>query len=139
MIRQMSFDPVNGEIRHVGSAGPGNVAAIILEHEKVTEIFTGFGKHGVKAEALAKAAASEAQEYLTAADTDGTPVATGEYLADQLLLPMALLAGGTFTTSELSQHSRTNMDIIRAFLPVDFKTEQRGRKCWQIEVLPLQD
>ena len=136
LIRDMGFDPEKGEIRHADSPGPGNVVAVILEHANVTEIFTGFGKHGVKAEQVAKAAVAEAQDYLSALDADGDGVATGEYLADQLLLPMAILGGGTFTASELSLHARTNMDIIRAFLPkVKFTTAQTARKCWQVEVV----
>ncbi len=135
LIRDMGFNPEQGEIRHVDSPGPGNVVAIILEHANVTELFTGFGKHGVKAETVAKGAVAEAQDYLKAADADGNGVATGEYLADQLLLPMSILGGGTFTASELSQHTRTNMDIIRAFMPsVTYKTTQAARKCWRVDV-----
>ncbi len=135
LIRQMSMEPSQGEIRHVDSPGPGNVVAVILDHDNVTEIFTGFGKHGVKAEAVAKGAVREAQDYLSAVDADGQAPACGEYLADQLLLPMALLGGGSLTATELSQHTRTNMDIIRAFIPVEFKTTQTGRKCSLVEVV----
>jgi len=135
LIRHMNFEPSRGEIRHVDSPGPGNVVGVVLEHENVTEIFTGFGKHGVKAETVANGAVRLAQDYLSAVDATGNAPATGEYLADQLLLPMALLGGGSFTTTEISQHSRTNMDIIRAFLPsMEFKTTQTGRKCWLVEV-----
>ena len=134
LIGQMNFQPSEGDIRHVDSPGPGNVVAVILEYKNVTDIFTGFGKHGVKAEAVAKGAARQAMDYISAVDADGDAPACGEYLADQLLLPMALLGGGAFTATELSQHSRTNMDTIRAFVPVEFKTTQTGRKCWRVEV-----
>ena len=46
--------------------------------------------------------------------------AVGEHLADQLLLPMALCGGGSFTTTHISQHAETNMDVIARFLPVKF-------------------
>jgi RNA 3'-terminal phosphate cyclase (ATP) len=36
--------------------GPGNVVTITLEHEHVTEVFTGFGAKGVSAEAVAERA-----------------------------------------------------------------------------------
>jgi RNA 3'-terminal phosphate cyclase (ATP) len=44
----------------------------------------------------------------------GGPV--GEHLADQLLLPLALSAGGEFRTGRPSQHTLTNRDIIERFL-----------------------
>ncbi len=70
--------------------GPGNAVTITLEHEHVTEVFTGFGAKGVSAEAVAERAAEGARVYLAAS----APV--DEHLADQLLLPMALGNGGLF-------------------------------------------
>ena len=55
-------------------------------------------------------------------------------LADQLLLPMALMGGGVFTATDMTQHTRTNIDIIRRFLDVDITATQNGRKCWTIEI-----
>ena len=64
------------------SKGPGNVVFVEVESEHVTEVFTGFGEKGVKAETVAEQAGRRARDYL-----DGTaPV--GEYLADQLMLPL---------------------------------------------------
>ena len=45
--------------------GPGNVLLITLEHEQVTEVFTGFAERGVAAEVVAKGAVAKAQKYLT--------------------------------------------------------------------------
>ena len=75
-----------------GGHGPGNVLTIVVESEHVTEVFTGFGRKGVRAETLATKAAEEARDYLAA----GVPV--GEHLADQLLLPIALAGRGAFRT-----------------------------------------
>jgi RNA 3'-terminal phosphate cyclase len=33
------------------------------------------------------------------------------------MLPFALARGGAFRTGALSDHSRTNLDVIEAFLP----------------------
>jgi RNA 3'-terminal phosphate cyclase (ATP) len=98
--------PVDG-----GARGPGNVLLLEVESEHVTELFSGFGQVGVRAEAVAEGAVTEVQRYLGA----GVPV--GPYLADQLLLPLALAGRGAFRTVGLSSHSRTNLDVIRAFLP----------------------
>jgi RNA 3'-terminal phosphate cyclase (ATP) len=90
--------------------GPGNVLLLEIESAHVTEIFTGFGQVGVRAEAVAEGAVRETRQYLAA----GVPV--GPHLADQLLLPLALGRGGAFRTTALSRHSSTNLEVIRAFL-----------------------
>ena len=47
-----------------------------------------------------------------------------EHLADQLLLPLAL-GGGSFSTTKLSNHSCTNMMVIKAFLNTGFELEEQ--------------
>ena len=42
----------------------------------------------------------------------------GPYLADQLLVPLALAGGGAFRTMPLSPHCTTNIAVIREFLGV---------------------
>ena len=105
-----------------GAPSTGNVVLIEVEHEAVTEVFTGFGRQGVSAEAVAATAAREAGDYLAGAN------AIGPHLADQLLLPMALGAGGCFTTGPLSDHTRTNIGTIQRFLdmPVELRSEAEG-------------
>src|SRR5262249_46305912 len=98
--------------------GPGNALSIVIESEHVTEVFTGFGERGVRAEAVATNAANEAKRYLD------TSVAVGEHLADQLLLPMALGDGGSFTTFRPSTHTTTNVEIIRRFVDVAIAVEE---------------
>ena len=102
--------------------GPGNVLLIILEHEQVTEVFTGFAERGVAAEVVAKGAVSKAQKYIA------SHAAVDTYLADQLLLPMALAGGGSFTATEWSQHAETNADVIKQFLPIKihYDIEENG-------------
>jgi RNA 3'-terminal phosphate cyclase (ATP) len=89
--------------------GPGNAVTITIEHQNVTEVFTGFGEKGVRSEAVAGTAVEEARAYIAAS----APV--GEHLADQLLLPMALGRGGSFTTSGATEHLRSNALIIERF------------------------
>jgi RNA 3'-terminal phosphate cyclase (ATP) len=89
--------------------GPGNAVTITLEHEDVTEVITGFGDRGVRAETVAEQVAEEAREYLAAR----APV--GAHLADQLLLPMAVGQGGSFVTAQVSSHLRSNIAVIERF------------------------
>lgn len=89
--------------------GPGNAVTITLAHEHVTEVFTGFGERGVRAEHVAETAAREARAYMAHA----APV--GEYLADQLLLPIALAGSGSFTCTQVTPHLRSNALVIEKF------------------------
>ena len=100
--------------------GPGNVLMLELESEHVTELYTGFGEPNVRAEAVAQRAVDEVRDYLTA----GVPV--GPYLADQLIVPLALAGGGSFRTGPLSRHAASNMAVIRDFLGTAFDVAPSG-------------
>lgn len=97
--------------------GPGNVLLLNLNHEHVIEVFSGFGERGVSAEAVAEKTIAAARRYLS------STAAVSGYLADQLLLPMALAGGGSFTTHEWSEHAETNAAVVQRFLAVNIVTE----------------
>lgn len=92
------------------SPGAGNAVMLCVEHEHVTEVFSSFGARGLRAERVAKTAV----DALKAWERAGCPV--GPHLADQLMLPLALGAGGVYRTSRLTRHSATNRQVIEAFL-----------------------
>jgi len=108
--------------------GPGNVVVIEIACQDVTEVFTGFGRRGVPAEDVARGAADRARDW------EAAGVAAGPHLADQLLLPLALAGGGSFTTVAPTAHSRTNADVIRQFLDVDVGFQDEGNGRWQVTV-----
>ncbi len=110
------------------SPGPGNVVTIEVECEHVTEIFTGFGQRGLRSEAVAEKAAQQAQRYIA------SEAAVGEYLADQLLIPMAMAGIGSFTTLPLSRHATTNIEVIGKFLDVKIETSQLADRVWSVSV-----
>lgn len=128
--RSLGFTPEECAAEEIGaSSGPGNVVMIEIECEHVTELVTGFGQRGVRAEKVARSAGEEAREYLAS----GVPV--GRHLADQLLVPMALAAGGgSFRTLAPSSHTKTNAEVVRRFLDVDVILERTGRNAWEIRV-----
>jgi RNA 3'-terminal phosphate cyclase (ATP) len=107
---------------------PGNVVMIEIRSQHLTEVFTGVGERGVRAETVAEQAATEAANYLAA----GAPV--GEHLADQLLIPLALAGGGSYTTGQPSLHTTTNIEIIRKFLDVEIKLTPVEGDTWRIEI-----
>ena len=108
--------------------GPGNALLITLEHEAVTEVFTGFGEKGVSAEMVAEKTVDAARRYLASA------AAVGPHLADQLLLPLALAGGGSFTASAMTQHALTNAEVIRHFLPVAISMDRTGDEAWRVSL-----
>jgi RNA 3'-terminal phosphate cyclase (ATP) len=93
------------------AAGPGNVISVELASEHVTTICTAFGEKGVRSERVAQLVARDVKRHLQS----DAPVC--EHLADQLMLPLALMAGGRYRATELTPHARTNADVINAFLP----------------------
>jgi RNA 3'-terminal phosphate cyclase (ATP) len=111
------------EVRTVaGSRGPGNAVIVEVESTHVTEVFTGFGRRGVRAEKVAMDTWHQTQEYLAAS------VPVGRHLADQLLLPLAVAAhqggSGSFRTMALSRHSTTHIEVLRRFLDVSINVDQ---------------
>jgi RNA 3'-terminal phosphate cyclase (ATP) len=107
---------------------PGNVVTLEIESEQVTEIFTGMGERGVRAEVVAEKAIEEAVQYLDA----GAPV--GEHLADQLLIPLAISGGGSYLTGQPSLHTTTNIEVVKKFLNVEIEVAPVSERTWKITV-----
>jgi RNA 3'-terminal phosphate cyclase (ATP) len=94
----------------VSADGPGNAIIARLRYTNVTAVFTAFGELRKAAEQVARDCAKQVNRYATG----DAPVC--EHLADQLLLPLALGAGGRFRTMKPSEHTRTNAAVIARFL-----------------------
>lgn len=123
------FGHAEQEMRVLSSReGPGNVVMIEITYALHTEVFTGFGEKGLKAETVAERTAQEAKRWLASGAT------VGEYLADQLLLPMALAGGGRFTVNEISSHMQTNIGVIEKFLPVEFDVTACGGSVHSVSI-----
>jgi len=112
----------------VEADGPGNCLTVTVAHEHVTEVFTGHGRMGRRGEDVAAETARAVSAYLAGS----APV--GPHLADQLLLPMALGAGGRFVTVAPTPHTRTNIAVIGAFLDVAIEVTDRGDRSWLVTV-----
>ncbi|QQO10258.1 RNA 3'-terminal phosphate cyclase [Breznakiella homolactica] len=114
----------------VSSPGPGNAVSAVLDLEDGQLVFTEFGKTGLPLEKVAAGCVRQVRRYLASG------ARAEEHLQDQLLLPLSLGSGGCFTATEPSGHTKTNMEIIRCFLPVQFETKPVRENCWEITVLP---
>jgi len=99
--------------------GPGTGICFLVEHrfEHGAEICASFGEMGLLAEKVGHRAAKAMHDFI------GSRAAVGRHLADQLLLPMALAGGGSFTTMKPDDHVHTNISVIERFLPVKFTIE----------------
>lgn len=108
--------------------GPGQGVACIVESafEHVSEMACVPGEMGVSSETLGKRAGKSMAHFLAS----GANV--GRYLADQLLLPMALSGGGEFLTLTPDDHVPTNISVIEKFLPVKFQVAREEGGLWRI-------
>ncbi len=115
-------------VEEVASPGPGNALVLAIERDQVTEVITGFGERGVRAETVASRVADEAERYGRA----GVPV--GDHLADQLIVPLALAGGGAFRCAEPTPHTRTNIEVVGRFVdtPVAVTAEDGG--SWRVQL-----
>ena len=96
--------------REVNADGPGNAIIARLHHANVTAVCTAFGELRKSAEQVAQDCVKQVRRYTESE----APVC--EHLADQLLLPLAIGAGGRFRTLKPSEHTQTNATIIAQFL-----------------------
>jgi len=117
---------------YVDSHGPGNILSLRMFYDNITEVIDIVGEKGVSAEAVAEAGLTKLRSYLS------SPAAVGEYLADQLLLPMALGKGGCFTTGEPSLHLKTNIALINDFIDAGIQLDQLSEGLWQVSVPPME-
>ncbi|MFC2094514.1 RNA 3'-terminal phosphate cyclase [Bacteroidota bacterium] len=112
----------------VDSPGPGNAVLLIDENENSTEVFTGFGR---KHYPLKKVTIDSIKEYTDYINCD---VPVYKYLADQLIIPMALAGKGSFITSEPSLHTLTNIEVVKKFLDIDVKINELNEKQCKISI-----
>jgi len=110
--------------------GIANVASAEIIHEHVSELCVDFGEKGLPAETVADRVADQMLRYLN----QDAPV--GEYLADQLLVPLALAQWGRFRTGPLSLHARTNLEVVQQFLPVRWDVTEPHPDIWEVAVQP---
>jgi len=112
----------------VTAPSAGNTLHVRVDCINVTTVFCGFGIRGVPAETVAGRVADEVERYLAA------EVALDSHLADQMLVPLGLAAGGRFSTLTPSGHTETNAAVIKHFLPVDYEKLELGDKRWQVRL-----
>lgn len=125
---ELGWNPEECRVELMNSTGPGNALLLEVQAEHATAVFTGFGERGRSAEQVAQGAVAAAKAWMAA------DVPVDEHLADQLLIPFALVGGGSFRTTGPSSHSTTNAAIIQIFLGVEIRFERDGENNWRVIV-----
>jgi RNA 3'-terminal phosphate cyclase (ATP) len=122
LLRKSNLNIKNIEqIGVTDSDGPGNAVCIRLRGYERTTAFTAFGIRGKPSEKVTGEVVNLAKHFIESG------AAVDHFLADQLLIYMAITNGGCYTTNKISTHTQTNMEVIKKFLPVDFVIEQQGK------------
>ncbi len=100
------------------SKGQGTMVFLWAEFENAVAGFTSLGERGKPAERVAEEAATDLLEYLHSS------AALDRYLADQLVLPLALATGPSqFTTQRVTLHLLTNVWVVNRFFPGRVRVE----------------
>jgi RNA 3'-terminal phosphate cyclase (ATP) len=100
------------EVIDAPAKGQGTVVFLWAEFEHIAAGFTSLGERGKPAEQVAQEAAQDLLDFVAGNS------ALDPFLADQLVLPLALAGGPSrCTVAQVSQHTLTNAWVVNQFLP----------------------
>ncbi|MFN3134794.1 MAG: RNA 3'-terminal phosphate cyclase [Candidatus Kryptonium sp.] len=125
-----NYGEVEVIIGELSSHSKNTTIAITGIFENSVCCYTNLGEKGKRAEVVAEEASEKFLKFLS------TNSAVDEYMADQIL-PLISLAPGTseFTTPRLTNHLKTNMDVIKKFVDVEFEITEL-ENSYKIKVKP---
>jgi RNA 3'-terminal phosphate cyclase (ATP) len=130
LLRQAGLQPVV-EASHLPSLSRNTICAVTGSFQHTQVCYSAVGERGKRAEQVAEEAC---RAFLAFLRTDAT---VDEYLADQLLLPMALASGPSFMrTPQVTQHLLSNIATIQKFLPAVIHLSGALGDPGDIEVTP---
>lgn len=113
------------------SPGKGTLLLVQAEFEHTTCCYFSLGAIGKRAEQVADEAVDALEAFLS---SNG---AVDEYLADQLLLPLAFASGPSrFRTARVTLHLLTNAQIVQAFLPVRIQVDGSEGQPGMVTIAP---
>ena len=115
----------------------GTTVFVRAQFENTAAGFSALGERGRRAEEVGQDAAAQMVDFMQ------SPGALDEHLADQILIPAALLAAGRlgagtpgetlFTTSRVTEHLTTHARVLERFLPIRIEVSPSA----EIRVRPL--
>lgn len=125
LIRQQGIE---ADIQPVREKGDGPGAGIVLWVPQAG--FSSLGRTGLPAEKVAEASVAEFVDFKE------NEQAVDRYLADQILVPMSLAEGRSgYTTSQITQHTITAIELMRLWLGVTINIEGAVGEPGAVEVI----
>lgn len=116
-----------GKIHRLRNAScPGNALLVALHFGNHSEVFTAYGEKGKSAEKVAHEVVEETETFLN------SEAVIGPYLADQLLLPLALQRGGSFLTGPLTSHCSTQVDLLSTLLGISIEVNEVSTDLFEV-------
>ena len=112
------------------SPGTGTVLFLLAQYEGIATGFTGYGRLRYPAEKVADDAVKGFEAHRV------SKAALDPHLADQVMLPLALVPGPScFTTGAVSRHLLTVCWVIRQFLDREMIIEGREKAPGKVRIL----
>ncbi len=119
------------ELLDLPARSKGTFLLLLAEFKHGAACYVGLGAIGKRAEQVADEACLWLEKFLA-----GTG-AVDEHLADQLLLPLAFADGESlFRTAHVTEHLRTNAEVIRAFGAAEIAIEKEQGGVGLVRVIP---
>ncbi len=117
-LSELGTGPCSIETEELKALSKGTLLLLLAEFEHSQACFFALGQRGKPAERVADEAVDQLLDFLS---SDG---AVDPYLADQLMLPIAIAnARSDIHTSRITQHQLTNATVIEKFLAVKYVFE----------------
>ncbi len=119
------------ELLDLPARNKGTFLLLLAEFKYSSACYVSLGALGKRAEQVADEACLWLERFL---DSTG---AVDEYLADQLLLPLAFAEGESlFRAARVTEHLRTNAEVIRAFGAAEIAIEKEEGGTGSVRVMP---
>ncbi len=124
LLAATGYEPAIESVRERGD-GPG--AGIVLWRPQAG--FSSLGRKGLPSEEVAQAVVADFIAFMD------NGAAVDRYLADQLLIPMALAHGrSSFTTDTVSRHLLTNVQLLRQWLDASITIQETPGQLGRVAV-----
>ena len=127
-------EPVTIDIETVDALSAGTYLILVAEFEQSQYCVAALGAKGKRAETVADEAIDDFEQFLA------TGAAIDAHLADQLLIPLAMVPGTSrLRTATVTTHLQTNAEVIRRFLPVTIDVDGSPGEPGDVTIAPKVD
>lgn len=119
------------QVMEVPSPGQGTFVFLKAEYENALAGFSSLGKRGKPAEDVGREAVQQFEDFYN------TSACVDPHLADQVLIYLSLAhENSSFTTSRITRHLVTNLQVIEKFLDIEYQVEGELNKEGGVILMP---